>query len=307
MRWLYKYFCCFILLYTLVSCCRIFLLELFWVPSMSMEPTIKAESFILIEKISYGSLLPQSIDDIPWTNSILLISDNFKDFISKKRWNYKRVLQSRKIEKGDIAVFKDPDNNYNIVKRCIGLPGDTLLINQNKWYCNEEKCDYIDSLNYCYAIKNISNQLEEYIFDNRKTIFSKVINDSLTKLIRLKSIETDFFENQINKLNYEIINNIDSIVEKGFQHNVQIPRKGNVIEITNINFAFYFQIINKFENNTIKKEDSSFYINDIKTNLYTFENDYYFFLGDNRSNSIDSRHFSLIPTTQIIGKVLKVF
>nr|WP_283242754.1 S26 family signal peptidase [Marinifilum caeruleilacunae] len=84
--------------------------------------------------------------------------------------------------------------------------------------------------------------------------------------------------------------------------NLIIPGKNMKIKFSKENASFYCDLINKYEIEKVYYMDGRVYDNGEFIQTYTFKKDYFFLLGDNRSKSIDSRHFGLIPEELLIGK-----
>jgi len=105
---------------------RVFVFEIYQVKSGSMEDTYYSGDIILVNKLSYGAILPHQPKDIPFieaTSDLLKIQT-----LPIDAFEYKRMPNLGGIKRGDILVFRQPKNTRILIKRCIGLPGDIIQV-----------------------------------------------------------------------------------------------------------------------------------------------------------------------------------
>ncbi|MBN1144223.1 MAG: signal peptidase I [Bacteroidales bacterium] len=237
---------------------RIFVFDLYRIPSSSMSPSLYPGDFIIVDKISYG---PRTID--------------FQKLIKEKILDYRLCKGIDNPQKGDVVVFNYPDysnfkhlNNVSfygtiMIKRCFGEPGDTVLI---KVDCNISDTNGFDAYN-----KYTSGEI---VFDELKR----------TRLFPYDSA-----------LNWTV----------SCYGPLWVPCKFAIINTT-LSFMEYYRDQIIYEGFKMEVKNDSVILNNIYHLSLTFNNDYYFMVGDNWYNSYDSRYWGFVPEKNIIGKAVLV-
>lgn len=294
------------------------------IPTGSMENTMKIGDALFVSKNVYGTRLPNTPVSVPFSD---LFSRNL--FVEKLQLPYTRIPGWSKVKKNDIVVFNFPtdsiynpiDRKDNYVKRCVGEPGDEIEFRNGELFVNNEKfIPKTDAIIQHSAAFQFSTQLSpKYLRDE----YGLVETDYRTTAFD-GGYYYDFYgisEKVFNQLS-SIPNAIQAtwvlappemiesnIFPKGEHWNKDhygpliIPKKGMTINVKDIeNLVNYIDAIKNYEKKNLEVRDGILQIDGEEVSEYTFEQDYYFMIGDNRHNSYDARYYGFTPEDHIIGK-----
>lgn len=266
---------------------RTFFFDFYYVPSSSMEKTLSPDDYVLVNKVIYGTKVPININDIPVVGSFFDLQSTADDN------NLFRSLKGVKsFNNNDIVVFKSVRNrNEYLIKRIVGLPGDTLSIEDSIVEIDNHPLLEMDS--FCHDYIELDTIKRLITYSNRE--FKNLDFSEKEKLKRkAEGPKTEGLFLFPEDISTEKKWNPDSYGP------IIVPKKGMTISLNTYNIKTYSDVITKYEG---RKVDV---VNHSEKNKHTFKNDYYFMMGDNRDNSIDSRVFGFVPESYIQGKMIMV-
>lgn len=299
---------------------KAFFFEVFTIPSSSMEKTLLPGDLILVNKLSYGARAPITLLTFPLSHQHLPWYEQIKAYSDFIQLPYYRFFVDT-IQRQDVIVFNYPfetdypvDHRSYYIKRCIGLPGDTLKIDNKRVFINNQELELPHDAQFNYKVitnKPITNdtllnyEITEGGLDGLEnhweltmtdTAYYQLKSSNFIQSIKKIEVEPHVYADYIFPYHPTYLWNIDYFGE------VVIPKKGTTVTIDKNNIFLYRRIIEVYEENSFEETESGFIINGESTNTYQFKMDYYFMMGDNRHNSADSRFWGFLPENHIVGK-----
>ncbi len=296
-------------------------------------PLLGTESYLERPKLPYRRLPAlESIDrndlvvfNYPEGDSVYIFPERTWSIHDYRRNSIPQPYANR-ISSGQVPLVTRPmDKKDHYIKRCIGLPGDSLEIRDRQVYINGEAIQPPKEVQFMYLVTFPNTSIntrafsdwgissEDVMATGSGSTFIMVLSDeqrakvqAMDENIRIEHVDFARMNEDPGRVFPHDAERYPSWTVDNYGP-VYIPQKGATVPLTPQTIGMFRRVITAYEGHNLEERNGEYLIDGEPANSYTFEMDYYWMMGDNRHNSEDSRIWGYVPADHVVGKPLFIW
>jgi len=297
---------------------RTLFFDLFRIPTPSMEKSLLVGDYLFVSKVHYGTRTPMTLG-IPFT-SIYFKGLQFPFF---------RFPGFTDVKRGDAVVFNWPadkvesiDRRMHYIKRVVGLPGETVEVRDKVVQINGEAQSLMETMQQQWRVVKTEPRVQLHSSWLEEIGVTEVVQTEDPLVLRVVATEGAIERIRERPWVAEISPAVIAgetryssfMYPPGRNYTpdnfgpLKIPKAGETSVLIDQTWPEIERVISHYEGHTTSRgADGSFLIDGAAATSYTFEQDYFFVMGDNRDNSEDSRFWGFVPMDHVVGKAIFIY
>lgn len=298
---------------------RTLFFDLFRIPTPSMEKSLLVGDYLFVSKVNYGTRTPMTIG-IPFTSI----------YLKGVHLPWTRLPGFTDVDRGDAIVFNWPDDTsaesidrrMHYIKRVVGLPGETLEIRDKVVHVDGRALPLMEGMQQEWLVYKTDARynlnrldLEELGVELLAAPPNNIVNRIVATRDAAEAIENwQYVDRVLPAIQPQRSLWQSELYPQGREWTpdnygpVTIPKLDSTITLNPQNWDMYETVITRYEGHTASMQsDGTFMVDGAPATEYTFEQDYFFVMGDNRDNSEDSRFWGFVPMDHVVGRALLIY